>query len=68
VKSTTEVSARHFKNLQLFAEEQAVEQYILVSRDEVPQKRNAIRAMHWKEFLNELWGNKIILVNRFDIM
>lgn len=60
IKSTTDIKERHFKNLQLFAEEQAVEHYLLISRDETPQKRDGILALHWKEFLDKLWKGEIV--------
>ncbi len=60
IKSSTEIRERHFKNLQLLMEEQSVEKYMLISRDEIPQKRNNILALHWKTFLDKLWNGEII--------
>jgi predicted AAA+ superfamily ATPase len=60
VKSTTEIQARHFKTLQLFSEEGAVEFYFLVSRDKTPRRKDNIDALYWEVFLDKLWAGEIV--------
>lgn len=60
VKSSTEIRDRDFKTLRLFAEEQAVEKYYLISRCAIPMRENTIDALHWEVFLDKLWAGEIV--------
>ena len=60
IKSTTFVKDRHLKGLRAFKEEHK-SKYILVSLDPKPRKTNdGILILPWRDFLNNLWANKII--------
>lgn len=60
IKSTAFVKDRHLKGLRAFKEEHK-SKYILVSLDPKPRKTNdGILILPWKDFLNNLWANKII--------
>ena len=60
IKSTDFVKDRHLKGLRAFKEEHK-SKYILVSLDPKPRKTNdGILILPWRDFLNNLWANKII--------
>ena len=54
IKSTEQATERHLKGLKAFKQENLVERYILVSRDQVRKQSQGIEMMHWKDFLQEL--------------
>jgi len=60
IKSTSFVKDRHLKGLRAFKEEHK-SKYILVSQDPKPRKTSdGILILPWKNFLDNLWANKII--------
>ena len=60
VKSTTTVSSRHLSGLKSFAEEYKTKQLILVCNEPMPRLIDGILVLPWKEFLQRLWGGKIM--------
>ncbi len=61
VKSTEKLSEKYFKNLHYLMEEKKLKKYYMVSRDPIPAKYRNIIALPWKDFLKQLWEEKIIL-------
>ena len=60
IKSTSFVKDRHLKGLRAFKEEHK-SKYMLVSQDPKPRKTSdGILILPWKDFLDDLWANKII--------
>jgi len=60
IKSTTWAKDRHLKGLRAFKEEHN-SKYIFVSLDPKPRKTSdGILILPWKDFLENLWTNKII--------
>jgi len=60
IKSTTSAKDRHLKGLRAFKEEHNAK-YILVSLDPKPRKTSdGILILPWKDFLENLWEDKII--------
>ncbi len=68
VKTTNRTQDKHLKGLYALSEENICKQYYLISQDtierKVPAKSNnkddKIHIIHWKKFLEILWGDKII--------
>ncbi len=58
VKATRRITQRDFKGLATLCEEGVFERFLLVSQDPVESRRGDVRALHWKTFLDELWGNE----------
>lgn len=57
VKTTRTVSDQHLKGLRALKEENAAKDYFLVSFDSNNHRTSdGIRCLHWKTFLDELWG------------
>lgn len=61
VKSSDKITHKHLKNLRLLEEEKICTRYILISHDSINRKYENIEVMSWKDFLNKLWADKIIL-------
>ena len=59
-KATRKVGASDLRGLAALAEEKIVRQLYLVSEDPVETKRDAIRCLPWRTFLDELWGDKLL--------
>ncbi|MCK4608032.1 MAG: DUF4143 domain-containing protein, partial [Gammaproteobacteria bacterium] len=59
VKATNKVSAKHLKGLKFLAEEQICKKYYLVSQDPFPREENNIIIQPWRNFLRDLWDDKI---------
>lgn len=60
VKSSSNISRKHLKGLEYLQEENILKRYILVSQDRISKKTNGIEVMHWKSFLELLWGDKLV--------
>ncbi len=60
VKSSQRVNSTDVKGLKVLAEENVFSDFYLVSHDPVETKKGNIHAIHWKNFLEKLWGDKII--------
>ena len=58
VKATDKVGDKHLKGLKFLAEENICKRYLLISHDPLHRKENNIDIIHWKNFLNKLWGNQ----------
>jgi len=62
IKSTTKVSDKHLKGLRALKEEQLIDQFMIVSLDTFEQKSDdGIIFLHWNEFLNRLWNDKLFI-------
>lgn len=60
VKTAERIQNKHLKGLKYLAEEKICQRYILVSHDKLKRKIENIEVMHWREFLELLWQDKII--------
>ncbi len=60
VKTTTQVQAKHLQGLKALQEENLLERFILVSRDESHQLENGIEHMPWHLFLDKVWSGEIL--------
>jgi len=61
IKSTDLASDKHLKGLRALKEEDLIERYILVSLDQTKRKtKDGIEIYPWRDFLTELWNDKII--------
>lgn len=61
VKSTNKTTQKHFSGLKALDDEKIIEKFYLISEDPINRlvdKR--YHAMHWKDFLNKLWADKIL--------
>lgn len=56
IKSTSEVKPEHYKNLALYEKDFPKAKFILISRDETPQKIGKISALHYKDALKEIFS------------
>lgn len=61
VKSTKQVAAKHLKGLRALKEEGLVKDHAIVSLDPVTREMApGIRAVHWVEFLKQLWAGRLV--------
>ena len=60
VKAARKVSPRHTKGLKALKEEGVFQKYFLVTHDRISTKSEGIHALHWEEFLKNLWDGKIV--------
>ncbi len=60
VKGTPEVKSSHVKGLHAFSEEYTTKNKIIVSLDKRPRKEGDIVILPWRDFLEQLWGGKIV--------
>lgn len=60
VKSSSNISKKHLKGLEYLQEENILNRYILVSQDKIAKKTNGIEVMHWHNFLELLWSDKLV--------
>lgn len=60
VKSTQQVSQKHFKGLKALQEEGAFEKYILVCREKEKRLVDGLYIYPWEVFLKELWDGKFL--------
>jgi len=60
IKATNQVTNRHLKGLQSFADEYATGRLILVSTDPYPRKVGNCEILPWQSFLEMLWNGEII--------
>lgn len=60
IKATKQADYRHFAGLKAFSEEYTTKKSILVSLDKKSRLIDGINVLPWKEFLDSLWGGKII--------
>lgn len=58
VKSTAQFKDKHGKGLQAFAEEEICKRHILISHDPISRKLGRIETLHWRIFLEKLWGDE----------
>lgn len=64
IKSTTLVNNSHCRNLNLLKMEKIFKKHIIVSHDSARRTvDNNIEVIPWKNFLTELWQNKIVELN-----
>jgi predicted AAA+ superfamily ATPase len=59
-KATKQVNARDLKNLAALQEEKIFKQYYLISHDTIEKKQGSVHCLHWKTFMEKLWGGEII--------
>ena len=59
VKSTKKVSDKHLKGLKVLQEEKIVKKFYLISEDPISKLTQGIEFLHWKNFLQQLWNDKI---------
>jgi predicted AAA+ superfamily ATPase len=60
IKTTTQITNRHCKGLMYLAEEKIVKRFIALSHDPIAQTYQGIEAMHYEDFLDQLWQGKIV--------
>ncbi len=60
VKSNDRIHEKHIQSLRLLAEEQICQRYLLISLDPIAKRYGDIEIMHWRVFLDQLWGDQII--------
>ncbi len=60
VKASTKVSNRDMKGLRYLAEEKIFTNFLLVSQDSTATRNGPFRAMHWRDFLDELWEDRLL--------
>ena len=60
IKSCEEVQSRHLKGLKAFSEEHPQARLIVVSLDSAPRRMNGVEIYPIVDFLDMLWGGKII--------
>jgi hypothetical protein len=54
------VTTHDLKNLKTLQEEGIFKDYYLVSHDTIEKKQDGIYCIHWKHFIEKLWGGEII--------
>lgn len=60
VKGRKEVLPRHLKGLRVFSQDYKPKKSIVVSLDSRPREIAGIKIIPWQNFLEDLWGGKII--------
>lgn len=60
VKATRKTSVKDFKGLKALAEENVFKKLYLVSQDKISKREGNITTIHWKEFLQHLWNDRIL--------
>ncbi len=60
VKSTDNPSSKHMKGLRALAEENICKKYYLVCQCTTNKIIDNIHMIHWNDFLEKLWSNKLI--------
>ena len=61
IKSATIITPKHLKGLKALREEGIIDRFIIVSLVSSKQVIDEIEIYPWKQFLDELWSNKICL-------
>lgn len=59
VKSTKHVASHHFKGLAILGEEKVFKNFYMVSQDRIEKRQNGIMLLHWENFLEKLWSDKL---------
>ncbi len=59
VKATKKIAPSDLKGLLALEEEQIFKNYFIVSQDPIETKNGVIQCLHWKNFLNRLWADKL---------
>lgn len=59
VKSTRNLQSSDFKSLKLLKEEKKIKNFLMVSQDQRTEQFDGIRCLHWKSFMDLLWGDKL---------
>jgi predicted AAA+ superfamily ATPase len=59
-KATRRVGVRDLHGLRALKDEGVFRNLVLVSQDPVESVREAVRCLHWKTFLDELWSGRLI--------
>lgn len=60
VNAANRVSPRDCKGLEALAAEGVFKNFVLVSQDPISARYGAVRAMHWEQFLRELWEDVFV--------
>lgn len=60
VKASKKITERDLKNLKVIEEEKKFKYYFLISHDPIEVKYGPYVCLHWKSFMDRLWGGKII--------
>ncbi|SRR5579883_1771859 len=60
VKAAKKITPRDLKTLSSLEEEKAFDKFYLISQDSVEMKHGNIICLHWKTFMEKLWGDEII--------
>lgn len=58
IKSASRLSPADFKGLKAISEEGVFKNYYLISQDKISAKKENILALHWKDFLRQLWRDE----------
>lgn len=61
VKASKKIGPRDLKSLQILAEEKAFKHYYLISQDPIETKHGPFICLHWKTFMDRLWGGEIVI-------
>lgn len=61
VKSTSSVNDKHLKTIRLLMQENICKQYFVISNDSINRLVDNIHIIFWKDFLEKLWSDKIIV-------
>jgi predicted AAA+ superfamily ATPase len=60
IKAARRMTGNDFKGLKAINEEGIFEKFILVSQDRINTRNGNFLALHWKQFLSDLWEGNIV--------
>ncbi len=60
VKGSSQIVEKHLKGLKALKEEKLIKQFLVVSTDTRERTIDGIRIVPWKQFLTELWDDKLL--------
>lgn len=60
VKSSRQISDKHFNGLKALQEEKIVRSFYLITQDPLPAKRYGIHCLPWTLFLKKLWAGELM--------
>ncbi|MDP1574778.1 MAG: DUF4143 domain-containing protein [Coxiellaceae bacterium] len=61
VKSTHKITEKHLKGTRLLMQEAICQKYYVISQDPINRQIDHIHIIFWKDFLTQLWEDRIIL-------
>lgn len=60
VKATRKVTDKDLRGLLALQEEGVFKRYYLISQDPLPAKRHGIHCLPWQDFMEALWGDRVV--------